>query len=292
MPSRVMTLRRDGVCCRCSTTLPKGAEAYWNADERTVTCLGCLQALTAAAARSESRARAVAEAATDRSQRAPKEPVPELDRGHAGASAAREHRRRQTNREARTRRSHPRVGGLLLALSGTPQHERAWDVGSRGEETVGRLLERRTEDGPAIVLHDRQMPNSRANIDHLAIAPLGVFVIDAKAISGKARIARPLLGTPKLMVRNRNRTKLVDSLDRQVAAVRRVLADSSHPEVPVSGVFCFTKAELPLLGAGEIRGYRLHHCRATARKLNRPGPLDADAIRAVAKALADSFPCA
>lgn len=217
-------------------------------------------------------------------------PPPELDRGRPGASAAREHLRRRANREARTRRRHPLIGGLLLAAFGSPQHERAWASGGRGEEAVGRSLERRTANRPAVILHDRRMPRGRGNIDHLAVAPTGVFVIDTKAIKGKVRVSQPLFGKPRLIVAGRNRTKPVDGLDRQVGAVHRALVEAGRDEVPVSGVFCFTKADLPLFGAAKIRGHRLHHTRATARKLNRSGPLDADAIAAIASTLAVAFP--
>jgi hypothetical protein len=257
MPSRVMRLRRDDVCRSCTTWIEKGAEAYWDAEARRVTCLRCLR---------------------------------EIDRGDPGASAVREHRRRRANREARTRKRHPLLGGAILALSGTPRHERAWETGGRGEQIVGRLLERRTAKGPTIILHDRRMPRGAGNIDHLAVASSGVYVIDAKAIKGKVRVSRPLLGKPKLTVAGHNRPKLVDGLDRQVNAVRHALARSRHDEVPVAGVFCFIKADLPLFGAGRIGGHQLHYCRATARKLNRSGAYSRDAIEQIAHALGLAFP--
>jgi hypothetical protein len=115
-------------------------------------------------------------------------------------------------------------------------------------------------------------------------------VIDAKAVKGKVRISRPLFGKPKLTIDGRNRTKLVDGLDRQVAAVRRALVEVAHGGVPVFGVFCFTKADLPLLGTSQIGGYRLHYCPATARKLNRSGPYERTAIEQIADELAAAFP--
>jgi hypothetical protein len=288
-----MTLRRDGVCCQCRATLPKGTRAYWDAEARTVTCLGCLDASAGADRRSPHHP-----GDTEREPVSEREPAnalepasrPEPDRGRAGASAAREYRRRRAGREARVRRRHPHVGRLLLAISGPPQHESAWETGSRGEEQVGRSLDRRTAKGPAIVLHDRRMPASNANIDHLAVAPRGVFVIDAKAAKGKVRIARPLFGKPRLTIAGRNRTKLIDGLDRQVGAVRRALARHGHDEVPVLGILCFTNADLPLLGAGKIRGHRLYYGRATARELNRSGPLAPEAIATIAAELEASFP--
>ncbi len=215
----------------------------------------------------------------------------EIDCGRPGASVEREYHRRRRNREARVRRSHPRIGGLLLALRGAPRHEVSFRQGGRGERAVARSLERRTARGPAVILHDRRMPGGYGNIDHLAIAPRGVFVIDAKAIRGKVRISRPLLSKPRLLVRGRSRPKLLSGLDRQVDAVRRALASSGHAAVPVEGVLCFTEAELPLLGR-EIAGHRLLYCRGLARKLNRTGPLSAEAIETLARALAGVFPAA
>ena len=76
------------------------------------------------------------------------------------------------------------------------------------------------------------MPRSRANIDHIAIAPSGVFVIDAKRYTGKIEVRKPLIGDPKLVIRGRDKTKLVEGLKRQVEAVRSGLAVIEQ-DVPV-----------------------------------------------------------
>jgi hypothetical protein len=295
MPSRVITLRWDGGCRRCEAALPKGTRASWDSEERRVTCLSCVSAVDSTAQalppapETDAPAPAPPAASLPDQEPAPPQPLPELDRGRPGASAAREHQRRKANREARTRRRHPWIGGLLLSFSGPPQHERAWDVGGRGEEVVGRSLERRTAKGPTVVLHDRRMPRGRGNIDHLAVAPNGVFVIDAKALSGKVRIAKPLFGEARLMIAGRNRTKLSDGLTRQVDAVRAELAKRGDGEVPVLGVLCFTKADLPWFGR-KFAGHHLQHCRGAARKLNRSGPYDKAAIDRLAARLCDAFP--
>ncbi|HLB21884.1 MAG TPA: nuclease-related domain-containing protein [Solirubrobacteraceae bacterium] len=215
-------------------------------------------------------------------------PAGELDRGRAGASAHREYLRRKRNREARIRRRHPLIGGLLLALGGGPQHEVAFQTGQVGEELVARSLQRGTAKGRVVILHDRRMPHGRGNIDHLAVAPSGVYVIDAKNINGRVSISRPLFGQPKLKINRRNRRGLVDGLDRQVAAVRRSLAGLGHAETPVHSVFCFTKAELPLFGA-QIRGHRLHHRRRLVKRLNSKGPLTDESIAEIARGLAAAF---
>jgi hypothetical protein len=269
MSSRVLKLRWPAKCIACSASLSAGTRTWWDAQERSVTCMAC-------------RSAAFEPAVADR-------PCSQLERGRPGASAAREHRHRRSNREARTRRNHPLIGGLLLALRDAPQNESAWRQGAIGERAIASYLERRTASGPAIVLYDRRMPDSRANIDVLAIAPTGVYVIDAKAIKGKVRVARPLLSAERLLIEGRNRTKLIDGLERQISAVRDALSAAGHPDVPVRGALCFTKAELPLLGTRKIRGHRLLGRRALAKTLNSKGALTSTTIDALAQALAGAL---
>jgi hypothetical protein len=275
MASRVMKLRRNDACCVCGGAVGAGTNAYWNKLQRTVTCLDCL-----GPAHGGGDPRTIAAAAE----------LEEIARGRPGESAAREHRRRRADREARVRSRHPLIGGLLLALAPEPRHEAAWALGAHGEQVVARRLERRTAGGPAILLHDRQMPGGCGNIDHLAIAPRGVFVIDAKAIRGKVRVSRPLLGEPRLLVKGRGRPRVVAGLDRQVGAVRAALSRRGYGEAPINGVLCFTKAELPLFGSAEIHGHRLCGARSLARELNRRGELSGSHIDAIARELATSFP--
>jgi hypothetical protein len=274
MPSRILSLRRPDRCAHCAAELATATRAHWDAEARSVTCLGCLVPPTHAAP-----------APTPARQQP-------IDRGVAGASALREHARRKHNREQRTRQAHPHVGGLLLALRDEPQHELAFLRGARGEAAVAGSLEARTADGPTVLLHDRRMPGGRGNIDHLAISPNGIFIIDAKDWKGKVTVSTPLLGKPKLLIDGRDRTKLVDGLDRQVAAVENALG---HPagSWPIQGVFCFTKADLPMLGlvgTTKIRSHLLLYRKAMAERLNASGPFTLAQIDTTSRALAAAFP--
>jgi Nuclease-related domain len=124
--------------------------------------------------------------------------------------------------------------------------------------------------------------------DHLVIAPRGVWVVDAKRYSGKIRVEKPLLGAAKLKIAGRDRTKLVDGLAKQVAAVRDAVADIA-PGTPVHGAFCFVQGDLPLLGTPQIKGFELLHRRLLAKRLNATGPLDGASVARIAAALADRF---
>ncbi len=269
MASRILKLRWPGVCSVCGSDLLAGSQAGWDPATRAVTCLTCKKAS--------------AESAAETTR-------PELDRGKPGSSVAREYQRRKRNRETRTRNAHPWVGGLLLALRGTPRHELAFHRGDLGEKAVAASLEPRTANGPSIILHDRRMPRGRGNIDHLAIAPAGVFVIDAKNINGKVRVANPLFGAVRLLVAGRDRTKLIDGLDRQVSVVRDALTANGHSDVPVQGVLCFTAADLPLLGTLKIRRHLLLYRKALAKRINKKGPLQPATIDVLAHTLAAALP--
>ena len=264
MARRKLKLRRAGSCVRCATSLAVGSEAVWDSDARTVTCLAC-----------------------ERSSPPPASSSAPLSTGHAGASASREHERRRQNRERRIKAKHPRTAALRLALGSAPPHEVAFRQGQVGEESVGALLDERTADGPAVVLHDRRMPGGRGNIDHLAIAPSGVYVIDAKAWQGKVALRTPLLARKKLLIAGRDRTSLIDGLDRQVAAVRAAIGDD---DVAVRGVLCFTRAELPLLRTLTIRSHMLLYRKALSKRINQEGPLSPTAIEQIARKLAANLP--
>ena len=220
----------------------------------------------------------------------------DLDLGSAGRSGRRKYEQQRAAREAKTRARHPHIGGLLLALQGTPEHERAWASGTAGEEQLAAFLARRCPE--AIVLHDRRMPGSRANIDHIAIASSGIWVIDAKRYKGKIEVRKPLFRDAKLVIGGRDKTKLVDGLARQAEAVQSTI-DSVAPGVPVQACFCFVNPEgqsggtkLPLLRTLTINGYPLLYPRKLAKRLKQSGELSAEQMRLVAEALARGLPAA
>ena len=93
----------------------------------------------------------------------------EIDLGTPGAGARREYKRRRERREATIRERHPHLGDLLLRFQSPPASEVAWSTGAASEEALATHLAKRCPE--VIVLHDRRIPHSRANLDHLAITP-------------------------------------------------------------------------------------------------------------------------
>jgi hypothetical protein len=170
------------------------------------------------------------------------------DPGLAGSSARREYERRRARDESRLRKKWGPLGGLAIALSDERQSTRAWERGAVGEERVGARLDALVSANIA-VLHDRRIPGTRANIDHIAITRAGIWVIDAKRYQGRPQlqieggILRPRV--EKLVVGRRDCTNLVEGVLRQVDLVR-----DAAGRLPVTGALCFVEADWPLVGGG------------------------------------------
>ncbi|HET7724252.1 MAG TPA: NERD domain-containing protein [Propionibacteriaceae bacterium] len=226
----------------------------------------------------------------------PAAPVPaglEWVDGVAGGSASSEFQRRHDARHERVTTAHPKIGKFLLAVFDDPQSTRAWSVGADGESALGGMLARMA--GPELrVLHDRRIPRTTANIDHVVVCPTGVWVIDAKRYVGsrpalrvEGGILRPR--TELLTVGGRDRTKLVDGMHKQLSLVRTALAD--QPEVTVRGVLCFVDADWPVIGGDfVVRDVAVVWPKKLAKLLVQPGPLDPDRIAALQWQLHEAFP--
>jgi len=220
------------------------------------------------------------------------DPAPvQVDPGIPGASARREFERRRTKREEDVRRRHPRLGAVILAFTEERTTTKVWDTGAIGEEALGARLNE--QSGETLkVLHDRRIPGTRANIDHLAVTPRGVWVIDAKRYKDKrprlkveGGLVRPRVET--LLVGDRDQTKLVDGMTRQVGVVRALLAD----DVPVRGVLCFIEADWPLLeGPFETRSVQVVWPKRLYKWLAEEGPHTPDEIASIHETLALGLP--
>lgn len=264
---RVISLRYPAVCGSCGAALPAGTLARWNREEKQAICVGCI---------------------------AP-EPVEEqIDRGVAGGSAAREWQHRHDRRERDVRARYGKFGGVALALSDDPHSTNAWAYGAKGERALGRLLDPLRNEGMA-VLHDRRIPGSRANIDHLVISPAGVFVIDAKNYIGRVerRVRGGWLSSEDcLYVGGRDKTKLVGGMRKQVEAVRAALGPD-FDTTPILQAICFTDADWSFL-ARPLRFEDVHVLwpRALGKLLRTDGSLTSELIAQVERRLALALPAA
>ncbi len=285
-PAKKMRLRYQGQCRLCGTEVEAGAQAVYFRDAKGIECLSCFD--DAAAAEPPT---APPPADTPGAPAAP-EPLA-YSEGVAGGSARDEYERRMARREARVRERFPRAGGLLLKIYEEGQPTKAWKVGAGGEETLGGTFDRIA--GPELrVLHDRRIPRTRANIDHIVVCRNGVMVIDAKRYKGRPSLKveggffRPTVH--KLTVDGRDRTKLVEGMRKQVDLVTAALEDVP---VPVQGFLCFLDADWPLIGgAFTIHGVGVLWPRRLRKLLEKEGPLGSEEIEQIQARLAAAFPAA
>lgn len=215
---------KAGPCGDCGRQLRRGTEALHDPGGHTLLCLECVALDTVHSV------------------------------GTPGAGARTEHAKRLERHQSKVRTRHPRLGGVILALSDEPQHVTAWRTGAVGEEEFGRKLSHAASPN-LIVLHDRKLPGSRANVDHIAVTPGCVWVLDAKRYKGKVETRGHGLFSrkpPDLFVGGRNQTKLVEGVKKQVEAVRLILAplaEDSSGELQVRGGLVFIGADFGLFGS-------------------------------------------
>jgi hypothetical protein len=247
-------VKYDGVCSRCGVALRAGEVAVYDRATRTIHCVTC--------------------------PAAPDTDPPGVDPGVAGRSALRENDRRTAKREEAVKeRWGDRLGGVVLALTDEPQSTRAWAAGARGEERLAEALDGFT------VLHDRRVPGTtRGNIDHLVVAPAGVFVVDAKRYEGRIEVRNHgwlLRPDERLHVGRRDCSALADNMGWQVAAVEGALrAAGVEPLPPITPVLCFFDGDWPLISPpDEFRGVRLEGPRSLRKRLAGEALDDVDVAR-------------
>ncbi|WP_353950460.1 nuclease-related domain-containing protein [Knoellia sp. S7-12] len=283
-----MKLRYAGQCHLCARELPARAEAIYDRTTKTVRCVDCSPEPLPEATSVEASAEPIV--VVEQAEGA--DEVQQVEVGSAGLSARREFERRHANREQRIRTKHRKVGGLMLALSDDPQSTTAWDKGALGEERLANGLNKRSS--PSLrVLHDRRIPGTRANIDHIAATPSGIWVIDAKRYVGKRPTLRVEGGlfrprTETLMVGGRKQNRLVDGMLKQLEVVRGVIGQA----IPVTGVLCFIESDWPLIGGDfTTRGVRVTWPKRLYSRLEAEGSLTCD-VETHHRNLAQALPSA
>jgi len=177
---------------------------------------------------------------------------------------------------------------LARAAWGRRQTTEAYRVGADGERGAADALKPLADVG-WIVLHDRRVPNGKENVDHIAVGPAGVAVIETKNWSGK------VVATAEGLRRNgRDAQAALEQVLRQVAAIRRTgaLGDVDEQVRPIIYVH---RAQI------ERRGSRRRPARPQGVRICGPrellaavsdGPviLSPEHVREIALALSKAMP--
>jgi hypothetical protein len=291
-----MRLRYAGSCRDCGQPVAAGEWAIYHRVSKNVQCLSCAEAPAEPVSAHDEVTTAIPIPPT-MPVSPPMPVVSELvTTGIAGASARREHERRVAKREDRIRKAHPKLGGFILAVSDEPQSTRAWARGARGEELLAKRLDGLVDRG-VLLLHDRCIPGTKGNIDHIAVSQAGVFVIDAKRYQGRPqlRIQGGLLRprTETLLVGRRDCTKLVAGIQKQVDLVRAAISTAEFSDVPVRGMLCFIEADWPIIGGSfTTAGIDVLWPRKANEKITAAGSLASEIVAALHGHLAGRFPAA
>jgi len=261
---RRLRLRYPAVCGTCAMELSAGTEAFWDRAVRQATCLAC---------------------------------GPEtgpIDAGTPGASAAAEGERRKEKRVEDARRRYGDHAAVVAAAVFGRETAESWEKGSVGESRLAAYLEREVGDR-VIALHDRLIPGTRRNIDHIYVARTGVWVVDAKAYKGKVvkRDLGPIWRREhEVLVGGRNRTPLAKGVEGQVDAVIAALRpDPESKGTDVHGALCFLDSEWAT-SPFQVGYVWILYPRELRKRLRKKGPLSREAMERVARRLALSFPSA
>ena len=177
---------------------------------------------------------------------------------------------------------------MVGALAGPEASTTAWARGGQGEEAVGRSLTRAV-GATGVVLHDRAIPGSRANIDHLVIVPSGVWVVDTKRYRGRVQQRRGWFGAaPMLFVHGHNRTNLVVGAVRQRQLVQKALEVPRARSTPRCASSMPSGALRP--ACSTIDGVEVTWCRRLASSLLAGGDLHRRDVMLLAAQLDEAFP--
>jgi hypothetical protein len=142
-----------------------------------------------------------------------------------------------------------------------------------GGGQVGALLERELED-VAVVLHDLRIPGSRSTIDHVVVAPSGVWVVDSK---WRCELQPELESLPG--------GTSVDEVERHVDVVANAVGHAT--EVPIRAALCF-----PSENWGEdprafwTEGVLVTYPADLVERIREDGPLDVETMGWIAARLA------
>lgn len=261
-------MKYDGTCARCGVALARGALAVWDRASRTMRCIEC------------------------RAEQPPAELA--IEAGVAGRSARAEYERRAAKRDAAIteRWGTGFKAKVVRSVTDEPQSTRAWAIGAAGEEKLAAEL---SKVRSLRVLNDRRVPGTRGNIDHIIVAPAGVFAVDAKNHRGMVEIRNRgwvLHPDYRLTVGRRDCSAMAANLGWQVEGILTALrAAAVDPPPPVTPVLCFVDADWPIFGAPEeFHGVRLESPRSIRRLLTSSTILDDVAGERLASVLSSALP--
>jgi hypothetical protein len=162
----------------------------------------------------------------------------------------------------------------------------SFDKGAEGERIVAAAVAPLEREGWRM-LHDRHRPGG-GQIDHIAIGPPGVAIIDAKRWTASATIT----ADRRLVSGKDDHTPMVERLDETIELVRAILKEDGA-RVAVRGCVVMTSdsdRDFKVRDLGDIRVLGVDGLAAELRRAR--GDLEAGLVDAISDTLAAAFPSA
>lgn len=162
----------------------------------------------------------------------------------------------------------------------------SWDKGAEGEERVAAVLDEWARSHGSTTLHSLVRPPAKGDIDHVAIGPAGVFVIDSKAWSGEVRLRPSGTWTGRY-----GHARELDAIAGQGRQVRAALDAAGLFGVPVQAVLCLANENdgSARHGLEPVREVLVGHPRSVAAAVAGEGPLGRAEVARARAAIAAAF---
>ncbi|MFB7677854.1 nuclease-related domain-containing protein [Kitasatospora purpeofusca] len=161
------------------------------------------------------------------------------------------------------------VLGLVLVVGTTwllyrPTGPSSWAKGASGERRTAQLMRSLERDG-WVALHDRAIPGSSANLDHLLVSPTGeVVYVDTKAWTSTRSTLR--LQDGQLWYGRYPQTRALDTVAWEARQASRVLG------VPVAAYVAVHGAAVPG-GQLHLQGVTVLGAKVLVRSLRNRAPV-------------------
>jgi hypothetical protein len=192
-------------------------------------------------------------------------------------------------------RSDP-IGGSAALRESQKKHDANWLKGATGEYLMDKALYRRLNKG-SIIITDRKVPETMANIDHLVVASSGVWIIDSKNWEGKIEYKPDSFAgaNMRLFVGGEDRTAKIKAIYGQVIPIAQIIGDRS---VDIFPAVAFIEGDWSLKSLPRLimnKPYKHGEVVISPpclliKMINKPGQLDAQSVVRIGKLLDESLP--
>ncbi len=215
--------KRESVCEICKSVFKVGEDIFWSRSRSVIRCTKCF------------------EGAQDQDV---------VSIGKAGSSAQSEFEKRNNARRERVLKNYPKTGKFALKIIKAANSTTSWEKGAKAEREVGELINSFALKHGFKAMHDRAVPGSKTNIDHIIVRKTGIFVVDTKNYEGKIRVKKEISRGGKevenLYINEYKKNDLVKKVKVQTELVQSVLHEAGL-FYPVYGTLAFFHGEFPLI---------------------------------------------